>query len=209
MKRCIRFLASFIGSIVALLMAHYFNFIIFLTFVPDDKKYDVCIAVYFTCIEAIIGIIFDFICEWFESRRTYIEVVFYNPKETVNISATPIVKFNNMGMAELMLRVKVKGKSANIKNGSIRIEAFKQADMQFAKKGLGAKISNNGDALIKLMDICDGHEELDYEEDFKLVFQRGDYDTYSSRNIKPELVSVKSPYVKYERNYMEIILEER
>lgn len=74
---------------------------------------------------------------------------------------------------------------------------------------MGSTINNNGDAIINFSDACEGHKQIDYEEEFKLVLQRGDYDTHSSIVIKPEIILNKSKRVDYKCNYIKIKLEER
>lgn len=209
MKKCIRLFVSFIGSLLALLMAHYFNICTYLEFIPDDKKYDVCISIYFVCAETIMGIFFDWVCKKIADSKTQVEASFFKPRDEANINTNPVVQFNELDMIEVNLRVKITGKSSNIENSSIKIDAIKQIDMQFAKKGMGSTINNNGDAIINFSDACEGHKQIDYEEEFKLVLQRGDYDTHSSIVIKPEIILNKSKRVDYKCNYIKIKLEER
>lgn len=209
MKKCVKPLLSLIGSVIALLMAHYINIFSYMTFIPDDKSYDVCIAVYFTLFESMIGTFINWCERKYEESMTEIEAVIYLQNEVVNEKTTPIIRFDDMGMAEMRLHIKLCGKCENVKGNQIIIRSFLQAEMQLVRRGTGAKIDNDGSLLIDIGTLCGNRAKIQCEEDYKIVLQRGVIDNSLSINLIPEINIVKkNRRVKYKANEAKIILEE-
>ncbi len=209
MRKGLKLVLSVLGTIIALVLAHFFNICdMLLQFVPVDNRYDVCVGIYFTVIEFAISEGYERVCKKIEEKKTDIELTFYKPKEDPDINNTPMLKFNKTGMSEVKMRVRIRGNCNNISDSTIKISAIKQADMQFAKKGPGVKINENGDALIALADICYGHENLIHEEVFDLVFQRGTYETGVRTMLEPE-IQPKGKRVRFSFNKIKLVMEEQ
>lgn len=209
MKKWIRLLASFIGSIVALILANYLNFCDFITIIPNDKKYDACLAIYFTIVEALVDTIFEKINSEIEKRKAYVEVLFYKPNEEETSNANPVVYFNDMNMAEIMCKIGVRGNCSNIEQGEIVIPAIKEAEMQFAKRGNGSRINNKGDAMISLKSICEGRTHINHQEDYRIIFQRGANETRSKAVIEPHINIPNTRWVNFIYNKITIKMEEK
>lgn len=209
MKKWIKPILSLLGSVIALLMAHGFNIFSYMTFIPNDKQYDVCIAVYFTLFETLISM-FCACCEKkINEGKTDIESVIYLQNEIVNQNNNPVIKFNDFGMAEMLLHVKVSGKCKKLKGNRIVLRSFSQADMQINRKGTGAKIDNTGNYIICLESFCGTRECLQYEEDYRIVLQRGAIDNSASIILRPELISDKKiKGIKHIANEAKVVLEE-
>lgn len=209
MRKWLRLLVSLIGSIFALFIAHCFNICDWFTFIPEDKKYDGCVAIYFTLVEMGIGFAEEKIISFKESRKTYIEVSFYKPGDEASLNATPLLRFNDYGISEVMCKLSIVGKCSNIIDGEIVIPAINEADIQFAKRGNGTSVNERGDAIIKLGDICSYTETINHQEDYRIVLQRGLMDTRSELLLKPIIKNVKTRNVSYKNNQLKIVMEER
>lgn len=209
MKKWIRLFLSLVGSIMALVMAHFCNIFNYISYIPQDKRYDVCIAVYFTLFETFIDIIFTWILECIDKIRTKVEVVMYLPSEVPNANTTPIVRFNDMGMAELRVQLSVIGNCKNVLSSEIVMKSIIQADMQFARRGTGSSIDENGNAIINLNDIVHNRDTIQFEEDYKIVLQRGAIDNGVEIYLKPQINKHKKiSIVKFVTNGAKLVLEE-
>lgn len=209
-KKVFRLLLSFGGFIVALLVAHGFNIFDYMTFVPEDKKYDVCIAVYFAVMETGITFLYDGIVEQIAQKKTYIEAVFHLPTEFSNSKSVPIIKFNDMGIAEVKLNLMVKGCCSNLINNGVMIRVPQQVDAQFSKKGVGIKQDNQGNLLIMLDEVCRNREVFESEEDYKITFMRRDYDNKATISLSPELLlKKKDRRISFVKNEAKMVLEEK
>ena len=76
----------------------------------------------------------------------------------------------------------------NQKQFWIRIQSFIQGDMQLGKKGSSANIDNDGNLVIDLEKICGQREDIHWEEDYRIVLQRGVIENGGGIVLKPELV---------------------
>lgn len=210
MKKWIQLAISFVGSIIALLLAHYFNIFEYMTFIPSEKSYDVCITIYFTVIQTGVNIGFYEINKWLEEQKTKIEAVVYLPNEEPNLNSCPIIKFNEMDMAEIRLKLSVNGKSKTILDKKIIINALAQVDLQIGRKGIGVSVDNSGNIMFEMEKMCQGHEAINIEENYKLVLQRGNIDDSLTIIMKPKLVKkARTKNIKFFTNEAKIVLEER
>ena len=210
MKKFFRLLLSFVGFVIALLVAHGFNIFDYMTFVPQDKKYDVCMAVYFAVMETGITFLYDWIDDCIAKNKTYIEAIFHLPSEYSNSNSIPIIRFNEMGIAEVKLHLVVKGRCTNLTNNGVMISVPQQVDAQFAKKGVGIKRDNQGNLLIMLDEVCRNREVFEGEEDYKITFMRRDFDNEASISIAPELLAKKKDRkINFVSNEAKVVLEEK
>lgn len=210
MKKWLQLIVSFVGSLLALWLASFFNFFDYITFIPADKSYDVCITIYFTLIETVLNIAYSAWIEWWEKEKTQIETVIYLPNEEPNRSGCPVIRFNSMDMAEIKIKLVIKGKCKNIINKNIVLQTMTQADMQIGRRGIGAVIDNNGNFVIKMCQLCQSREEIETEETYKVVLQRGNVEDSSQITMKPILsTGSKNWRVKYISNEAKLILEEK
>lgn len=188
MKKWLKLCLSLAGSIIALVLAKWFNIFSYMTFIPKDKQYDVCIAVYFTLLEMIIAYIYEAIEQKVEKEKAKIHSVIHLKNEGPNLNSVPEIRFNEMGMAEFYLHVELDGMCKKMDGCKIRIQSFIQGDMQLGKKGSSANIDNDGNFVIDLEKICGQREDIHWEEDYRIVLQRGVIENGGGIVLKPELV---------------------
>lgn len=210
MKKFMRVLTSLIGSLIALAMVHFFNIFDYIPLVQPENSYDIGVAVYFSLTEMAVGMLFDWFVGLIEKSKTHIEAILYLPNQVPNETVVPRVRLNNMGMAEMILHVRVHGKCKKVKDSQIMISSFLQAEMQFARRGTGTEIDDNGNVLINLKAFCNKRAEIQCEEDYKIVLQRGAIDNSANIVLKPEIKSnVKLNGTKFICNEADIVLEEK
>lgn len=210
MKKWLKLGLSLVGSIFALLLAKWVNIFSYMSSIPNDKQYDVCIAVYFNLIETAITIIFERIEKIIEKNKTKIFSIIHIKNEEPNLNSAPVIRFNEMGMAEFFLHIKMSGKCKKMIGKKIVIQSFVQGDMQIGRRGSGVIIDNMGNLVIDLEQICGSREYLNFEEDYRITLQRGLIDNSGSVVLKPELISDgRCCGVKHNKNTVKISWEEK
>lgn len=207
MKKWLQILVSFVGSLLALWLAHVFNIFDYMPFVPKDKSYDVCIAVYFTLVETLANLLYSMLLDWIEDRRIEVEAIMFSANEEPNIASCPIIRFNEMGIAEFNMKVSVKGKRSNINNNSIILNSMRQVDFQIGRRGTGTKVDNEGNYIIEIDKICNNQDIINVEEIYKIVLQRGDMEDSSVIMISPKLLENRHKNIKFVTNEAKLTLE--
>ena len=212
MKKWLKLLASTIGIIIALCLTKFINLFDYVTFIPQDKKFDVCLTVYFAVIGSLVNVLWEHAENWIEKKRTSIEVVFHLPTEIENMSSVPKVTFNESDVAEVCMHVRIKGNTANILEYSLIIRYLRQADMQPGKKGVGSVIDYEGNYVLRINEICQNLETISYEADYPILFQRSEFENRMEINVCPEIQSEKKKqnvFINFKTNNMILILEEK
>lgn len=191
-KRCnwlLRIAASIIGAVLSLYVAHVFNPFSLMTVIPQDKVYDVCIAVYFSITELFVGWGVDIIEEKISYLFTDIEAVLSHRCEEAVLQSRPLILFNELDMSEVALTIKIRGSRKNISGVKVILPRISQADYQLSRKTIGASINNSGDLCIELSAICGQPENVNMAETFLFTLQRAPVDD----NAQITITSVISP----------------
>jgi hypothetical protein len=210
MKNIFQVVLLLAGTIIALLMAHIFNIFNYMPFVPIDKKYDVCIAAYFTLVETIINNLVNFIYAKVSKNRTFIKVTLYNLQEVPNPNSIPKIYFNNMGIAKMGMKLSIKGRFRNIREKKVIINHFLHADMQFDRRGTGATIDNEGNLLIDLNKFNQNDKVIECEENYIIVFQRSITENSAEILIRPSIEKTpNSFFLNFNENAAKLIMEEK
>lgn len=207
MRKWLQVIVSFIGSLIALWLANGINFFEYMTFIPKDKSYDVCIAVYFTIVEAIVNIAYSMHIDWIDKQKIKIEAIMFTANEQPNKNACPIIKFNEFGIAEMNMKVSVQGKRSSIKNNIIVLNSMSQIDFQIGRRGSGAKVDNEGNYIIEIEQICNNQDVISIEEVYKIVLQRGTLENSAEIMISPKLKYNKGNHIDFVSNEAKLTLE--
>ena len=94
-------------ALIGVYFANKFNIFDFITFIPEEKSFDICITVYF----AILEILSEFFAKSAYAKFTSeISVVLSLNNTEVSIDSTPIIKFNQSGLAEATITVSIVGR---------------------------------------------------------------------------------------------------
>lgn len=209
MRKFLQVIVSLIGSLFALWVAHGINIFDYMTFVPQDKSYDVCITVYFTIVEAILNISYIMLMEWFDQKKVEIEAIMFTANEEPNRNTCPIIRFDAMGIAEVNMKVSLKGKRSQLINKTIILHAMNQVEYQVGRRGSGAKVDNEGNYIIEIEKLCNNQEMINMNETYKLVLQRGTLEDSAQIMISPKLNDNKCKLISFSANDAKITLEGR
>lgn len=208
MRKWLQVLVSFVGSLVALWLAHRFNIFDCMTFIPQEKSYDVCITVYFTLVEAVMNIAYTLLVDWIDKQKIEIEAIMFTANEQPNKNTCPIIRFNDMGLAEMNMKVSIKGKRSRIKNNTIVLTSMSQVEYQIGRRGSGAMVDNEGNYFIEIDKLCNNQDVIDVEETYKIVLQRGTLENSAEIMISPKLNDNKCKKIAFVSNEVKLTLEE-
>lgn len=205
----LRIAASILGAILSLIIAHNFNPFSTMTFIPQDKVYDVCITIYFSIAEVIISFGMDKIEEIVSGYYMDIEAVLSHRNEEAGLDSQPTIRFNEVDMSEVSLTLKIHGKRKYFNNIEVVIPRIAQADYQLGRQSLGASINSNGDFCIKISAICGYTETVDLTETFLITLQRAPVDNSARVTISPEARPIKHKRIRFSNNTAVVQLEVR
>ena len=144
MIKFLRVFVYLIGIILALFLAKFVNLFKYISFVPDDKSYDICITTYCTIIEIFMDFMYTKIFECIEKYRVYVECACFINSSNISISNIPVVTFSGMGIAHLSIQVSIRGNADALKSSTIIIYSMSQTDFQIEHSGTALSIDSNG-----------------------------------------------------------------
>lgn len=186
-KKIIHIVVSFGGAILSLFLAQKLNFFQYLSFVPKEKIYDVCITIYFTLIESLISFLLEFIYKWIEACKVYVTCTFFTDFQNISISNSPLVTFNTMDIACLSVQVSIKGNAGKLKSRKIRIRSMSQMDFQIKHSGTSMMLDKNGDIVINLSQMCGNQKEVYLNESFAFALIRNISDANAECMLNPSM----------------------
>lgn len=207
MIKIIQLVFSFIGAIVALFIAHKFNIFEHMDFIPVDKAYDACITVYFAIAESLIKILGEHISGFIKAKQTEVQLIFYSDKNNISLGSNPKVRFNDLDVATINVRVFISGKVKSINGKKIMIYAMSQMDYQVGNNGSALSLDSTGNIVIDLKKMCGNQDEVQLSEDFSFLMQRsvkGENETIISSDIGKE-----DCFLKYYSNKAKIIMGDK
>lgn len=209
MRKLLQVLVTFVGALIAIWLANEFNIFNYMTFVPNNKSFDVCITVYFTVVESIVNVSYTMIINWLDKQKVEIETILFTSNDEPNKNTCPIVRFNTMGIAEMNMKVSVKGNRSRVKDKTIILNSMIQVEYQVGRRGSGAKVDNEGNYIIEIEKLCSNQEIVNIEETYKIVLQRGALDDSAQIIVTPKLNDNNSKLIVFESNNAKLALEER
>ncbi|UBK38668.1 hypothetical protein KLF44_04445 [Clostridium perfringens] len=120
--RKVRYLHPLISSILSLWLISYFNIVKYLTFIPEDNRFDVCLALYLTIIQILINLFDRWLQKKFEENLSEIEVIFYKDKNNKSINVNPTISFDKeTGIGQVKCSVEMKGNTKLLSNTKLII----------------------------------------------------------------------------------------
>ena len=80
-----------------------------MSFIPEDKAYDVCITIYFSVSELVVSVAIAKIDAIVDSLFSDVRVMFSHRNEKAEINSRPAIHFNELDMSEVELSVFIRG----------------------------------------------------------------------------------------------------
>lgn len=109
---------SLIGTIITLFILNQINIIDYIEIVPEGSRYSIGLTMYLTIIETI----FESVDNLIQSRKSYVELVFFNSKNNINADNTPVFSIdNNLGFVKLNYQLELSGNIKRLKKNPVKL----------------------------------------------------------------------------------------
>ncbi len=178
-----------------------------MSFIPEDKAYNVCITIYFSVSELLASAAIAKVDAMVDSLFADVKVMFSHRNEKAELNSRPKIHFNELNMSEVELSVTIRGSKKSFSDIIIIIPKIVQADHQLARKCIGECINENGDFCIDLMTLCEQIENVDMTEKFLITLQRAPVDNSAEIIITPEISQKSHGRIRFCHNTMAVQLE--
>lgn len=206
MEKIWKLLVPLLSAIIGIWFTNCFNIFEKIPFVPADYSYEVCITAYFAIVDAVLGMVKDNVIKWIKDNFfSGIEVVFYPPQTEPSIASTPVLKFNEMGLTEVDIAVKIKGKKKHFENSILQVKDPAFVDFQENYQRTEVRVTNNI-YMIDLDKLFGGSDETEFTQNFRLLMAQGPVDGESTAVILPEIKN-KHKNVSYKHNKATVKVE--
>lgn len=109
---------SLIGTIITLFILNQINIIDYIEIVPEGSRYSIGLTMYLTIIETI----FESVDNLIQSRKSYVELVFFNSKNNINTDNTPVFSIdNNLGFVKINYQLELSGNIKRLKKNPVKL----------------------------------------------------------------------------------------
>ncbi len=149
-QKIFKFLIPILVSVLGVYLANQCNIFDYISFIPKDKSFDICISTYFIILDIFIVSFIEFIEEEYMSE---LKVTISKSNTVPEISSTPIIEFNAMDLAEAIVNVEITGRKKNFLNSTIVFSNVNFATMQASVKEKGSSVDSDGNYIINLEEI--------------------------------------------------------
>lgn len=146
-----------------------------ISFVPDDKKFDVGLAAYLGLVECVYVCVYTKMKGFIETNKAEVKCIFWCAGTMPNISSTPYITFVE-DTAHINVKVQVSGKVKRLVNNKISLSFPDWLDVQ-ANGDLGINVIGRV-CIIDIGEIID--RNIDVVEDTYHTFKISVIKNYSS-----------------------------
>ncbi len=186
-KKILKVLTPIFSAIIGILAANKFNVFEFMTFVPEDYTYEVCITTYFVIADVIIDTLLNAISNFLKPMFiSELEVVISHQGTTINTDTDITLEFNDDDLTQANILVRIKGKKSHFENIDLIIKKPAFAEIQSTYKRQEV-IVDRDNYCIKLADLFGNSSTIDSSQTFKIVMIQDSVDGDTSMLLTPEL----------------------
>ena len=202
-------LSPIIVSVVSVFFAKVFNIFDYISFIPPDRSFDICITTYFSILEILNGLISEKIYSKFLSELI---VIFSTRNTAITIDSTPIIRFNSEDLAEAIITVQISGRKQHFTNSILFIPNVNFATMQASVHSREEYVDIGGNYIIDLEKIFgESNARTCTACSFKVAFIKEPLDGERTIEIMPELRNTRQrrlhPMVIYKHNKAQLKVE--
>ena len=174
-------------ALVGVYLANKFNIFCYISFIPQDKAFDICITVYFAVLEIFSELLMEIIHAKFLSE---LSVIFSLNDTEISIESTPIIKFNSSDLAEATITVQIIGRKKHFINSQLILPDISFATMQANIRDKETSVDNAGNYIIALEKMFGATEKRTVlSSSFRITFAKDPIDSERTIEISPELKS--------------------
>ena len=195
--RFLNILCSLLVTILAVFFTQKLNICQYVPFVPSNKAFEVCIAIYITAIGGLIDFSKDFISKYIENKKVNIKVICYTDSNNILLNNNPVITCNECGLSKIHIQVSLQGTVKKLKSSKIRFSSISQVEYQRDKSESAMKLDANGDMVIVLDEMCGNQKEVKLTETFILNIIRN---VPGAKCELEPLLENKKILMKFEKN---------
>lgn len=192
-----------ISAVIGIAAANVYNLFDFISFIPKEYSYEICMTVYFAVADVILEAAMEFCIDWLTSHYfSKIEIVLFQPNAEADIQIHPTLVFNSVDQTESGISIKVKGYKKHFKDTRIRIKSPAFADIQSNYRRREVSVIDDS-YYISLEALFGGNEYACFTQKFRIILAQIPVDGDSIVKIEPE-IEKKRWNVIYKHNYVQI-----
>ena len=118
-KIILAIIKAFIIPLIAIFILKKWNLFLYITFIPEDQRYDVGLTFYVALFEIIISAL----AEYLETKHAHVKLIFFEVKSNENINNVPTIICNsNYGTASLSCHIILHGDYKLLKKCQIKMD---------------------------------------------------------------------------------------
>lgn len=208
LQKLLKILRPVLVALLGVYLANTINIFNYISFIPKDKTFDICIATYFTIFEILIEFLLEHLRKKFMSE---ISVVFSINNTEKSIYSTPIIEFNKEDLAEMTITIQIEGRKKHFMNSIIVLPNVGFATIQKNIHSKETSVDANGNYSIDLEKLFGStHMKTIISSSFRVTFVKEPIDGERTIELLPELKSKISfrPLVTFKHNKVLIKVEE-
>lgn len=192
------------GAVIGLLLTKWINVFEYFEFVPKEYKYDICITVYISICELVVGSIADYLLNFIrEKLLSTVKVTVYLPQSSPDICHNPEIRFNPEGITEANVEVEYDGLVKHFRETKLIFRHLAVADLQSNISRREVTIQN-GDYIINLEELFGGTNiRSSGKYNYKILLSQYPTDSENNVRLEPEIMN-KKLCVKFFKNYAQI-----
>lgn len=189
--------------LVGVYLANKYNIFDYISFIPEENSYDLCITTYISILEIFRSFLAEYINNKYMSELT---VILSLKKDTeIYLESNPIIEPDGLDLAEAFLTIRINGRKEHFKNSQIKIPATEFATMQASLRDKEAKVDNDGNYIVELEKLFGSTDmKIMSSSLFTISFVKEPFETKRTIEIIPEFERntshKKSFFVKYKCN---------
>lgn len=201
-RKLLKIAKPLIVALIGVYLANKFNVFSYISFIPTDKSFDVCITAYFAVLEIVSEFLMDTVRTKFMSELSVI--LSLNDTE-VSIDSTPIIKFNSSDLAEATLTVQIVGRKKHFKNSQLILSNVGFATMQASIRNRETSVDNAGNFLVDLKKMFGTTDmRTTVSSSFRITLAKDPIDSERTIEMFPELKHTTrfnfQPLITYKHN---------
>lgn len=199
MKILWRIITPIISAVLGIFAANRLNIFDFLSFVPDEYAYEICITAYFAIADILIKTMQDNVFKWIKNKfLSEIEVIIFQQGTNLCVDTDSILKFNADDLTQANILVKIKGRKKHFNGIDLIVKKPSFAEIQSTYNRPEVMVDREN-YRIKLMELFGNSDTLDGSQTFKIAMIKDPVDGDISITLSPEL-SKKRCNLRYRHN---------
>ena len=193
------FLIPIIGIWLA---SSVFNLFDYISFVPQEHKYEAGITTYFVLLEFAFNSLGSLLFG-------QVSCVFYTSEKSKDITSNPTITFPDVDVVFISLKVSANGSKYIIQKLRLQIALPSYIEPQLTEKCASLSLGRNNDCLVDFSKLFPVNYDRnnDFSVDYKIGLIRDSIDEKCSINITPKIICkpcFSRMFISYSHNFVNL-----